>query len=51
MCRVCKSDEKGEHPWSQWLASRGAHCAIWGQESWTPRRPSHTPPTPGPSAR
>jgi len=51
MCGVCKSDEKCEHPWSQCMASRGAHCAICGQESWTPRRPSHAPPTPGPPAR
>ena len=47
MCGVCKSVEKCEHPWSQCMASRGAHCAICRQESWTPRRPSHAPPTPG----
>jgi hypothetical protein len=23
MCGVCQSDEKWQHPWSQWMASRG----------------------------
>jgi hypothetical protein len=46
MCKVCKSAEKCEHPWSQCLASRGEHCATCGHGSRAPRRPSEPPTQP-----
>ena len=51
VCEVGKSDQKCEHPWSQCMASRGEHCAVYGHDSSAPRRPSDTPPTPRPPAR